>query len=80
MAEGRFGKPHTAMTFAGAFVGRQPSWGCFGVVRLGPQRRRAGGRAGEASRFGGSMTRLALASPGFCRVTRSGAIVIRCRR
>lgn len=44
------GKPHTAMTFAGTIVGRQPSWGCLGGGAPGPSAQRAGGR--EASKFG----------------------------
>lgn len=56
------GKPHTAMTFAGTIVGRQPSWGCFGGGAPGPGRSGLGD--GQAS-SGASMTRFALASPGF---------------
>lgn len=56
------GKPHTAMTFAGTIVGRQPSWGCFGGGGAWAGAQRVGG---WASKFGASMTRFALASPGF---------------
>lgn len=58
------GKPHTAMTFAGTIVGRQPSWGCLGgggAWALGAAGWGEGGRASSGPFHDSFRTRL----PGF---------------